>query len=77
LYKGYPEGVEGNGNFITDAYFIGIWKKQFENVYIPKKSRTRVCSICATLKSGRDKSEGVESGMHLLFCFFKLDSYQL
>jgi hypothetical protein len=70
LYKEYVEGVEGNGNFITYAYFTIIWKKQFNNVCIPKKSRMGVCRTCATLKSRRDKSEGVERGIYLLFCFF-------
>ena len=70
LYKGYVEGVEGNGNFITYAYFKRIWKKQFNDVCIPKKSRMRICSICATLKSIRDKYEGAERGMYLLFSFF-------
>ena len=69
LYKGYAEGVEGNGSFITYAYFTRIWKKQFNNVCIPKKSRMGICSICATLKSRRDKSEGVERGMYLLYFF--------
>jgi hypothetical protein len=70
LYKGYVEGVEGNSNFITYANFTRIWKKQFNNVCIPKKSRMGICSICATLKSRRDQYEGAERGMHLLFCFF-------
>jgi hypothetical protein len=69
LYKGYAEGVEGNCNFITYAYFTRIWKKQFNNARIPKKSRMRICSICATLKSRRGKSEGAERGMYLLFFF--------
>jgi hypothetical protein len=73
LYKGYVESVEGNGNFITYAYFTRIWKKQFNNVCIPKKSRMGICSICATLKSRRDKSEGAERGMYLLFCFFLIE----
>jgi hypothetical protein len=78
LYKGYAEGVEGNDNFITYVYFRRIWKKQFNNVRIPKKSRMGICSICSTLKSRRDKSEGVERGMHLLFfLIFKLNSYQI
>jgi hypothetical protein len=77
LYKEYAESVEGNGNFITYAYFTRIWKKKFSNVSIPKNSRMGVCSTCATLKSIRDKSKGVERGMYLLFCFLKLDSYQL
>jgi hypothetical protein len=76
LYKEYVEGVEGNVNFITYAYFTTIWKKQFSNVHIPKKSRMGVYNTCATLKSRRHKFEGVERGMYLLFCFFKLDSYQ-
>jgi hypothetical protein len=58
LYKGYVEGVEGNGNFITYAYFTRIWNKQVNNVCIPNKSRMGICSICATLKSRRDKFEG-------------------
>jgi hypothetical protein len=70
LHKGYVEGVEGNGNFIIYAYFTRIWKKQFNNVCIPKKSMMDICSICATLKSRRDKSEGATRGMHLLFFFF-------
>jgi hypothetical protein len=70
LYKGYAEDVEGKDNFITYAYFTRIWKKQFNNVRIPKKSRMGICSICATLKSRRDKSEGAERGMYLLFFFF-------
>jgi hypothetical protein len=70
LYKGYAEGVEENGNFIIYAYFTRKWKKQFKNVHIPKKSRMGICSICATLKSRRDKYEGEKRGMYLLFCFF-------
>ena len=78
LYKEYVEGVEGNGNFITYAYFTRIWKKQFNNVCIPKKSRMGICSICATLKSRRDIYEGEERGMYLIPCFvFKLNIYQL
>jgi hypothetical protein len=69
LYKEYDEGVEGNGNFITYAYFTRIWKKRFNNVCIPKNSRIGVCSICDTLKSRRDQSKGVERGMYLLFFF--------
>jgi hypothetical protein len=69
LYKGYVEGVDENGNFITYAYFTRIWKKRFNNVCIPKKSMMGICSIC-TLKSRRDKSKGVEMGMHLLLFFF-------
>jgi hypothetical protein len=70
LCKGYNEGVEGNGNIITYAYFTRIWKKQFNNVCIPKKSRMEICSICVILKSRRDKFEGVERCMYLLFFFF-------
>jgi hypothetical protein len=74
LYKGYVEGVEGvegNGNFITYTYnFTRIWKKQFNNVCIPKKSRMGILSVCATLKSRRDKYEGAERGMYLLLLFF-------
>ena len=77
LYKGYVEGVEGNGNFITYAYFTRIWKKQFNNVCIPKKSRMDICSICATLKSRIDKSEGQKEVCIYYFVFFKLNSYQL
>jgi hypothetical protein len=69
LYKGYDEDVEGKDNFITYAYFTRIWKKQFNNVCIPKKSRMGICSICATIKSRRDKSEGAKRGMYLLFFF--------
>jgi hypothetical protein len=69
LYKEYAKGIEENGNFITYAYFTRIWKKQFNNVCIPKKTRMGVCSICATLKSRRDKSERIERGMYLLFFF--------
>ena len=69
LYKGYVEGVEGNGNFITYAYFTRIWKKQFNNFRIPKKSMMGICIICATLKSRRDKSEGAERCMYLQFFF--------
>jgi hypothetical protein len=39
LYKGYVEGVEGNGNFITYTYFTRLCKKQFNNVCIHKKSK--------------------------------------
>jgi hypothetical protein len=73
LYKGYDEDVEGKGNFITYAYFTRIWKKQFNNVCIPNNSRMGICSIYATLKSRRDKSEGTEGGMYLLFFFFFLN----
>jgi hypothetical protein len=60
LYNGYAEGVEGNNTFITYAYFTRIWKKQFNNFYIPRKSRMGICSIFVTLKSRRVKSEGEE-----------------
>ena len=73
LYKGYVEGVEGNGNFITYPYFTRIWKKEFNNVCIPKKSRMAIYSICGTIKSRRDKPEGSERGMYLLFCFFLIE----
>ena len=69
LYKRYVEGVDWNGNFITYTYFTRIWKKQFDNLCISKKSRMGICSICATLKSRRDKSKGAERGMYLLFFF--------
>jgi hypothetical protein len=39
-------------------------RKQFNNVRIPKKSRMGICNICASLKSKRDKFQGVERGMH-------------
>jgi hypothetical protein len=58
LYAGYVEGVKGNGNVVTYTYFTRVWKKQFNNVYIPNKSRMDICSICATLKLRGDKSEG-------------------
>jgi hypothetical protein len=70
LYKGYVEGVEGNGNFITYAHFTRIWKKKFNNVCITKKSRMEICSTCATFKSIRHKSEGEGRCMYLLFSFF-------
>jgi hypothetical protein len=65
LYKEYAKGVEGNGNFITYAYFTRIWKKKFNNVCIPKKSRMGVCSTCASLKEEGINTEGVERGMSL------------
>lgn len=50
LYTEYVECVEGNGRFITYQYFVIIWKKEFNIVCIPKKSRMEVCNTCASLK---------------------------
>ena len=50
LYKEYAEGAEGHGRFITYPYFVKIWKKEFNNVCIPKKTRMGICNICASLK---------------------------
>ena len=50
LYKEYAESVEGQGQFITYQYFVKIWKKEFNNVRIPKKTRMGICSTCASLK---------------------------
>jgi len=67
LYKEYDESVEGNHNFISYAYFTRVWKRQFNNVCIPKKSRMGISSICASLKEIRDESEGVERVIYLQF----------
>jgi hypothetical protein len=40
---------EGNGSFITHAYFIRV-AKQFNNGCIPKNSRMGICNMCASLK---------------------------
>jgi hypothetical protein len=69
LYKGYDVGVEGNDDFITYAYFTRMCKKQFNDVRIPKKSRMGIFTICATLKSRRDKSEG-ENDLCIYYFFF-------
>ena len=50
LYKEYAEGAEGHGRFITYPYFVKIWKKEFNNVRIPKKRRMGICNTCASLK---------------------------
>ena len=62
LYKEYAESAEGQGHFITYQYFVKLWKKEFNNVRIPKKTRMGICSTCASLKSKRDKCEGSERG---------------
>ena len=50
LYKEYAEDAEGHGQFITSQYFVKVWKKEFNNVCIPKKTRMGICSTCASLK---------------------------
>ena len=50
LYKEYAESAEGQGHFITYQYFVKLWKKEFNNVRIPKKTRMGICSTCASLK---------------------------
>lgn len=77
LYKDYAEAVEGIGNFITYSYFTRIWKAEFNNVRIPKKTRMGICSTCASLKAKRYKCQGAESGMCSKHCFLKFDTYQL
>ena len=49
LYKEYAEGAEGHGQFITYQYFVKVWKKEFNTVRIPKKTRMGICSTCASL----------------------------
>ena len=56
LYKAFVQEAEGNKNFIIYAYFTRLWKIEFNNVCIPKRSRMGVCSICDSLKQIRDKS---------------------
>ena len=65
LYKAFVQEAEGNNNFIKYAYFIRLWKIEFNNVCIPKRSRMGVCSICASLKQRRDKSEWIQRGVSL------------
>ena len=77
LYREYAEAVEGVGNFITYSYFTRLWKNEFNNVRIPKKTRMGVCSTCASLKEKRDKCQGEERGMRSKHYFLKLDNYQL
>ena len=50
LYKEYAKGAEGHDQFITYQYFVKVWKKEFNNVCIPKKTRMGICSTCASLK---------------------------
>jgi len=50
LYKEYAEGAKGHGRFIIYQYFVKIWKKEFNNVHIPKKTRIAICNTCAYLK---------------------------
>ena len=66
--KKYIEVVEEKDKFITYAYFTRVWKKQFNVVYIPKKSRMGICNICSFLKERREKSEGEERGMTIQNC---------
>jgi len=47
LFKEYAKGVERNGRFITYQYFVKIWKKEFNNASIHKKTKMGVCSTCA------------------------------
>ena len=55
LYKSFVQESEGNNILIRYAYFTRLWKIEFNNVHIPKRSRMGVCSICASLKQRRDK----------------------
>ena len=50
LYKEYAEGAQGVGNFITYSYFTRIWKNEFKNVHIAKKTRMVVFNTRASLK---------------------------
>ena len=50
LYKAFVQEAKENNNFIRYAYFTRLWKIEFNNVCIPKRSRMGVCSICASLK---------------------------
>jgi len=77
LYKDYAEGTEGNGSFIKYAYFTRIWKKEFNNVHIPKSTWMGVCCTCASLKEKRDKSKGIERGTSPQNYFLELDNYLL
>ena len=77
LYKDYAEVVEGVGNFITYSYFTRVWKNEFNNVRIAKKTRMGVCSTCGSLKEKRGKCQGAERGMRSKHWFLKLDSYEL
>ena len=63
LYKDYAQSGQGNGNFIIYAYFTRVWKKKFNNVCIPKRSRMGIYSTRNSLKERRDRSEGIERGM--------------
>ena len=63
LYKYYAEVAKGVCNFLTYSYFTRIWKKKFNNVHIPKKTRMGVCSTCASLKEKMNKCQGEERGM--------------
>ena len=71
LYRDYAEVVEGVGNFITYSYFTRLWKNEFNNVRIPKKTRMRVCNTCASLKAKRDICQEVERGAFKTL-FFKI-----
>ena len=49
FYKEFFQEVEGNNNFIRYACFTRLWKIEFNNVCVPKRSRMGVCSICDPL----------------------------
>ena len=70
LYKEYVEGVEENGNFITYAYFTRIWKKQFNNVCIPNKSRMGFVVYVILLNQEEINLKGQKGVCIYYFSFF-------
>ena len=68
LYK--EDILESNENFASYSHFSRLWKNFFNNVKIPKKVRMGVCSVCANLKSRRQRAtNSSEQGTRLLIIY--------
>ena len=68
LYK--EDILESNEKFASYSHFSRLWKNFFNNVKIPKKVRMGVCSVCANLKSRRQRAtNSSEQGTRLLIIY--------
>ena len=68
LYK--EDMLESNEKFASYSHFSRLWKNFFNNVKIPKKVRMGVCSVCANLKSRRQRAtNSSEQGTRLLIIY--------
>ena len=71
VFTCYKEDMlESNEQFASYSHFSRLWKNFFNNVKIPKKVRMGVCSVCANLKSRRQRAtNSSEQGTRLLIIY--------